>query len=133
LKDCDRADWRSSPDSDHLYDLTKRLQEEIAKDFADTLGMTTVVLRAGHVVDGREEVDPQGRPLRSIDYCRGGWVSRYDLASACLKALELRRAGYSMYHVIGSTEAYGPFDVAMTEQELGLTFESRFEEYRQEN
>lgn len=130
--DQDHSDWRSSPDSDHVYDLTKRLQEEIAKDFVDTFGMTTVVLRAGHIVDGHDNVDSKGRPLEILDYCKGGWVSKYDLANACIKALELEQTGYSMYHVIGSTEAYGPFDVAKTERELGLIFESRFEEYRQE-
>ena len=54
-------DWHSSPDEDHLYDLTKRLQEEIARDYCQTFAMNCVTLRAGHIVDGRHNVDPSGR------------------------------------------------------------------------
>jgi nucleoside-diphosphate-sugar epimerase len=124
------TDWKSSADEDHLYDLTKRLQEEIARDFCATFGMSAVVLRAGHIVDGRAEVDPQGRPLSALDYCRGGWICRYDLAKACLKALELGGTGYNAFHVIGAAAAHQHFDVDRTERELGLAFESRFEQYR---
>src|SRR5690242_1456625 len=46
------ADWTSASGEDHLYDLTKRIQEEIARDFCWTFGMDAVVLRAGHIVDG---------------------------------------------------------------------------------
>jgi len=123
------TDWKSSADQDHLYDLTKRLQEEIARDFCATFGMSAVVLRAGHIVDGRAEVDPQGKPLSTLDYCRGGWVCRYDLARACLKALELSWAGYHAFHVIGAAAARQHFNVARTERELGLAFESLFEQY----
>lgn len=123
------TDWKSSYDQDHLYDLTKRLQEEIAKDFCETHGMNIIVLRAGHIVDGRLEVDPNGRHLSTIDYCRGGWVCRYDLANACLKSLELSPSGYHAFHVIGDEKARAYFDIAKTERELGFTFETRFERY----
>lgn len=43
------TDWHSSPDDDHLYDLSKRLQEEIAQDFCQTFRMTCVALRAGQI------------------------------------------------------------------------------------
>ena len=56
-------DWRSSGKDDSLYDLTKRLQETIAKDYCETHGMTTIVLGAGHIVDGRSETDLKGRPF----------------------------------------------------------------------
>ena len=36
-----------------LYDLTKRLQEEMASDFSETYGLPVTILRAGHIVDGR--------------------------------------------------------------------------------
>jgi nucleoside-diphosphate-sugar epimerase len=60
---------------DHLYDLTKRLQEEIARDFCETYEMEAVVLRAGHVVDGIKGVDAKGTPLGELEYCRGGWAA----------------------------------------------------------
>jgi len=124
-----RHDWRSAPDDDHLYDITKRLQEEIAKDFCETYGMTAVSLRAGHIVDGRARVDPEGRPLAEVVYCRGGWVCRYDLARACIKALELESAGYTAFHVIGSAGAHKHFDIERTERDLGLVCAERFEQY----
>ncbi|MCI0711120.1 MAG: hypothetical protein L0154_13265 [Chloroflexi bacterium] len=40
-------DLPTSPDGDHLYDLTKRLQEQIGKDYAATFGMNVITLRAG--------------------------------------------------------------------------------------
>jgi uronate dehydrogenase len=123
------SDWKSSSGDDHLYDLTKRLQETIAMDFCDTFAMNAVVLRAGHIVDGRKQVDPRGRPLSEVDYCRGGWVCRYDLADTCLKALELRRPGYSTYSAIGSEQARKPFDIDRTERELGVSFKPRSEQY----
>ncbi|MDP9351332.1 MAG: NAD(P)-dependent oxidoreductase [Chloroflexota bacterium] len=123
------ADWRSAPGGDHLYDLTKRLQEEIAKDYAETFGMAVTTLRAGHIVDGRAEVDPVGRPLSEVTYCRGGWVDRYDLAKACVRALAFGEGGYRAYHVIGSTEAHERFDVERTERELSLEFTHRFGRY----
>lgn len=64
--------WRSAPDDDHLYDLTKRLQEETARDFGQTFGMTTIILRAGHLVDSHAGTDPRGRPLAELHYARGG-------------------------------------------------------------
>jgi uronate dehydrogenase len=124
------TDWHSSPGDDHLYDLTKRLQEVIARDFCETFGMNSVVLRAGHIVDGRSGVDPQGRPLASLQYCHGGWVCRYDLAQAYVKALTLVKPGFHAYHIIGSQAAYRNFDIERAEQELGLTFENRFEAYQ---
>lgn len=121
------VDWESSSSLDHLYDLTKRLQEEIAKDFSQTFGMQVVVLRTGHIVDGRKKVDAKGRPLASLDYCRGGWVCRYDLARACEKALELSSPGYSAFHIIGSKGANRYFDIDRTVRELNLNFEEQFE------
>ena len=123
------TDWKSATGEDHLYDLTKRLQEEIARDFCDTFQMSAVVLRAGHIVDGKKQVDPKGRPLSTLDYCRGGWVCRYDLATACVRALELRNPGYNAFHVIGAVEAEQHYDVERTRQELGMAFETRFEQY----
>jgi len=121
--------WKSSPNDDHLYDLTKRLQEEIAQDFCETFGMQSVVLRAGHIVDGQKQVDPKGRALTSLEYGRGGWVCRYDLAQACLRALEFSSKGYTMFHIVGAEQARQHFDIERTERELKLSFKTRFEQY----
>ncbi|NUM47671.1 MAG: NAD(P)-dependent oxidoreductase [Anaerolineales bacterium] len=123
------TDWQSSSDGDYLYDLTKRLQEEIARDFCQTFGMNSIVLRAGHIVDGRAEKDPKGSPLSEVVYCRGGWVCRYDLATACAQALHQTLPGYNAYHVIGAWQARDMFEVEKTEQALGFQFQTRFEAY----
>jgi nucleoside-diphosphate-sugar epimerase len=114
---------------EHLYDLTKRLQETIAHDYGTTYEMDVVTLRAGYIVDGRAGVDAHGRPLEELDYLRGGWVCRYDLADAVLRALELNLPGYHAYHVIGSHEARRRFEIERTERELGMTINERFEQY----
>jgi nucleoside-diphosphate-sugar epimerase len=124
-----RTDWRSSTDADHLYDLTKRLQEEIARDYSETFGMPVVVLRAGHIVDGKEGVDANGQPLREISYCRGGWVCRYDLARACVKAVELAMPGFTAFHVIGSVPARAHFDIDRTELELRMVCDQQFVDF----
>ena len=64
--------------------------------------MHCVALRAGHIVDGRRQIDPSGRPLAELDHCRGGWVCRGDLARAVVGAVEADAAGYSAYHVVGA-------------------------------
>lgn len=124
------SDWRSSNDDDHLYDLTKHLQEVIAQDFCETYSMNAVVLRAGHIVDGRKNKDSHGKSLEDIEYARGGWVCRYDLAGACLKAVEIAKTGFNMYYVIGAKRANEYFDVERTEKELELKFTARFEQYK---
>jgi nucleoside-diphosphate-sugar epimerase len=124
------SDWRSSHDVDHLYDLTKHLQEVIAQDFCETYLMNAVVLRAGHIVDGRKNRDAGGRSLEDVKYARGGWVCRYDLAAACLKAVEIAKPGFNKYYVIGAKDANEHFDVERAEKELGLKYTARFEQYK---
>jgi nucleoside-diphosphate-sugar epimerase len=112
---------------DHLYDVTKRLQEEIARDFCETYEMEVVVLRAGHVVDGIKGVDAKGTPLGELEYCRGGWLCRHDLAEACLKALSFDAEGYHAFHIIGSHESREHFDIERTEDKLGFRPRVTFE------
>ncbi len=123
-----RTGLPTSSGGDHLYDLTKRLQEEIARVFCETYAMNAVVLRAGHVVDGIEGVDANGTPLEDLEYCKGGWVCRHDLAEACLKALSFGAKGYHAFHIIGSREARDHFDTERTEDELGFRPRILFED-----
>lgn len=124
-----RRDQPSGAGRDFLYDLTKCLQEDIARQFCMTHGMTAVTLRAGNVVDGRTGVDRDGTPLSELQYCRGGWVCRHDLARAVLAALAWKGEGYEAFHVIGSWQARGRFDVDRTHSVLGVTPEVDFAEY----
>ena len=119
--------WYSDAGGDHVYDLTKRLQEEIAKDFSSTFGLQVLVLRAGHIVDGKSHRDSRGRPLEEVEYCRGGWLCRHDLAEACLRALESPATG--VLALIGSRSGRERFDSANAEKILGFGLEQDFVMY----
>lgn len=122
-------DLPTSAEGDHLYDLTKRLQEQIGKDYAATFGLDVITLRAGHIVDSDTQTDPQDRPLTEVDYCRGGWVCRYDLGQAVLKAIEFEAQGYHAFNIISDARAESRFDLATTENVLGMQFEADFSHY----
>lgn len=117
-----------SPDGDFLYDLTKVLQEDIARRYCETFAMTVIVLRLGHIVDGRTHRDPKGRDLAEVTYNRGGWVCRYDVADAVMKAL-IYDSGYDAFHVIGAYQAYDLFEIERTELLLGHTSKVDFSDY----
>jgi hypothetical protein len=91
--------------------------------------MTAVVLRAGHLVDSIQGVDAEGTPLAELACARGGWLCRYDLARACLRALRLQQTGYHAFHVIGSRAAWAHFDLARTERELGFRCAVTFDDW----
>jgi nucleoside-diphosphate-sugar epimerase len=123
------GDYPTSAGDDHLYDLTKTLQEFIAEDFCHTYQMNVITLRLGHIVDGRGEVDPQGRPLADLQYCRGGWVCRYDVAGAVNHALRFDQPGYHRFDIIGAIQARDRFDIVRTETELGFRCLVDFKDY----
>jgi nucleoside-diphosphate-sugar epimerase len=123
-------DWKSSEGEDHLYDLTKRLQECIAKDYSDTYGMNITVLRPGHIVDGKKYIDPEGRSLAELTYCRGGWVCRYDVAKVCEKALRIIDSKFNVFHVVGSYQAKKQFNIDRTEKLLNMRIECTFEDIK---
>lgn len=108
-----------SASDDFMYDMTKALQEDTAKYFCETFNMSVITLRAGHIIDGREGVDMRGRNLHDVHYARGGWVCRYDLAQAVVKALDYDVRGYDAFHIIGTRAARQHFDIEYTENVLG--------------
>jgi len=105
---------------DFAYDLTKRLQESMAQDFSRTYAMHILVLRLGHIVDGRTQTDLENGPLSELSYCRGGWVCRYDVARAFLKAVETDFSGYHLIDIIGSHQAAHRFDLSAAKELIGF-------------
>ena len=99
----------------------------IAADLAATYGIPTTVLRAGHIVDARQWSDPKGRSLEDLEYCRGGWVCRHDLARACLHAVPHPPPKLRLFHIVGASPGYESFRVREAEEALGFRIESRFE------
>ena len=91
--------------------------------------MTSVALRAGHIVDGRVGVDPNNHPLEELAYCKRGWICRYDLAQACRFALQAEAHGFVTLPVVGSRRGYERFGVEETERFLGFSIERDFASY----
>jgi nucleoside-diphosphate-sugar epimerase len=98
--------WKSHSSEDHTYDLTKRLQEEIARDYYETFGVPTIILRMGHIVDENNMIDP--------NYCVGGWVEQSDAVLACVLAANYTKTNFDIFNVIGSYQAHAPYDIKRT-------------------
>ncbi|MHB1949757.1 MAG: NAD-dependent epimerase/dehydratase family protein [Gammaproteobacteria bacterium] len=122
----DPLKWISHTDQDHLYDLTKRLQEEVARDYAETFNISTIVLRLGHIVNGATNSDLAGNPLKNLNYCLGGWVDCHDAASACVAALKLSDSNFEIFNIIGSYQKENVFNIKNTIQKLGWEPKYRF-------
>jgi len=114
---------------DFIYDFTKSLQEVIAHQYNQVFGIPVVALRAGHIVDGRAQVDPKQRPLATLQYGRGYWICRYDLAAAVLKASAYSQPDYEHFDIIGAEAARQDFDIQRTEDVLQHRNEVSFAAY----
>lgn len=119
--------WKSDAGNDHTYDLTKRLQEEIARDYAETFNIPTIILRLGHVVDGKNGTDLKGMPLNKLNYCLGGWVDKQDVASASFLAAMYNSSNFEIFNIIGSKQIEDPFDIKRTIDKLGWRSYYNFE------
>ena len=105
-----------------IYDLTKRLQESIAEWFVRLHDLEIIVLRLGDVVDlelGRTKRDAANW---KASLARDGWLHRYDVGEACLRALAIEHRGYDVFHLVGAPAAKKKFDVARAESVLGVQF-----------
>lgn len=123
--------WKSHSREDHAYDLTKRLQEEIAKDYSETFNLSTIILRLGHIVDGKNGVDLEGNSLKNLKYCLGGWVDYHDVVSACLLASKYKGSNFEIFNVIGSHQKEDPFDTNRTIEKLRWKPVYSFREYKE--
>jgi nucleoside-diphosphate-sugar epimerase len=121
---------QSSADADHVYDLSKTLQEVIANDY-HSHGLSAICLRIGHVVRGQEQTTLDSQtPLSELDYCRGGWVAIEDLVEACTKVLEYDpKSEFRILSFIGSRMARQRFMDLDLENELDMVIRYEFAEY----
>jgi nucleoside-diphosphate-sugar epimerase len=113
-----------------LYAVSKRLQEEMCRQFHEAFAMSIVVLRPDYIVDSRiglgrhrEKLGKGGSP------CRNGWVCRHDLAQACRLAAECEGLGFDIFHIVGTPEADQTCNVARSRQILGLEYAGDLEQY----
>jgi nucleoside-diphosphate-sugar epimerase len=119
----------TASDNDHLYDLTKILQEVVAADFQHH-GLPVCCMRLGHVVRGLAQTNLKGREaLRQVSYCRGGWVALEDVAVACYQVLQIEALAAGPLNLVGASPGYEAFRVDETERMLGVKLQYRFSEY----
>jgi nucleoside-diphosphate-sugar epimerase len=118
----------TAPGADHVYDLSKALQEEMARDF-HAHGLPALCLRFGHIVRGKEESDLRhATSLKDERYCRGGWVALEDVVESCIAALQMAPATekFEVLNIVGARGARQRFQVAGAEHRLGISLRYDF-------
>jgi len=115
----------------HLYGVTKRLQEEMCRQFHEAWGASIVVLRPEMIVDGRLGI-LRTRDRIGVDRCRtaSGWVCRHDLAEACRLALESTTIDFDVLHIVGTPESDATCNAARAREILGFMPKADLEQYR---
>ena len=122
---------RTADGGDHVYDLSKAVQELIARDF-HIHGTPAMCLRLGHVVWGAREVNLSvPTPLADFAYCRGGWVALEDVVTACAHALQTSpdRDQFEILNIVGASASAKRFDTHRAETRLGFRFVYNFANY----
>ena len=109
-----------------IYDLIKRLQEEECRWFVRCHGLNIMVLRLGNVVDVNLGRLRPGEARWNTVMAGDGWVHRYDVGQACVRALEVEHKGWDVFHLISSPLAKRRFDTARAESVLGINFTTDF-------
>ena len=112
------ADERSVEGS--LYGITKRLQEEVCRQYFDAYGVRTIILRPCGIGDSRLGINRDGTPALGL-----GAVCRYDLAEACHLALE-STIDFDIFHMASHPEADKYCNVARSRDLLGLEYQGFF-------
>jgi len=102
-----------------LYAVTKRLQEEMCRQFHDAFGMSIVVLRPCSIVDSRLGIGKNREPLKEQGV---GSVCRHDLAEACRLAVEVEEIGLEVLHTAGLPEADEFCNADRGREVLGLVY-----------
>ena len=105
-----------------LYGITKRLQEEVCRQYHDAHGLRIIVLRPCSIGDSRLGI------YRDFSPGRGGvgWVCRHDLAEACHLALENDTIDFDIMHTASHPDADKYCNVARSREILGLEYKGHF-------
>lgn len=105
-----------------LYGITKRLQEEVCRQYHDAYGLRIIVLRPCSIGDSRRRIYRDGTPARG----GLGWVCRHDLAQACHLALENESIDFDIMHMASHPDADQYCNVARSRELLGLEYRGHF-------
>ena len=114
-----------------VYDLTKALQEVLARDF-HAHGLPVICIRLGHIVHGKDEMTlDRSKALSEENYCRGGWVALEDVADACASALTIEPSdeAFEILNIVGAAGARARFQVGQAEERLGIKLQYDFAAY----
>ena len=105
-----------------LYGITKRLQEEMCRQFHDAWGVRIIIFRPCSIGDSRLGISRDGAAAR------GGvsWVCRHDLAEACHLALQSNAIDFDIMHTASHPEADRHCNVARSRDVLGLVYRGHF-------
>lgn len=106
----------------NLYGISKRLQEEMCRQFHDAHGVRIIIFRPCSIGDSRLGISRDGTPAS------GGisWVCRHDLATACHLALENDTIDFDIMHTASHPEADQHCNVARSRELLGLEYKGFF-------
>jgi nucleoside-diphosphate-sugar epimerase len=104
-----------------LYAVTKRLQEEMCRQFYDAFGLSQVVFRPCTIIDSQLAMGKGGRKLAPGTW-NVDWVCRHDIGQACRAAIEKEGIDFEILHVAGSPEAEVHCNVARTRELLNIDF-----------
>ena len=105
-----------------LYGITKRLQEEVCRQYHDAHGLRIIVLRPCSIGDSRLGISRDGSPARGGI----GWVCRHDLAEACHLALENESIDFDIMHTASHPGADQYCNVARSRELVGLQYKGHF-------
>lgn len=105
-----------------LYGITKRLQEEVCRQYHDAYGLPIIIFRPCGIGDSRLGIYRDGSPARG----GLGWICRHDLAQACHLALENDSIAFDIMHTASHPEADKHCNVARSRELLGLVYAGHF-------
>ena len=105
------------------YDLSKLLQEELARNYHEQHNLSIACIRPWGIIDSDKMVTTDGHPVNGYYY---GTIDRRDVASALKCALEAPDIGYDCFYIFATSGGYKKGDVARTEKLLGWEPAYRF-------
>jgi len=113
-----------------LYAVTKRLQEEMCRQYHDAFELPIIVLRPCSIVDSKLGIDKSRNKLGREGVQRNiSWVCRHDLAEACRLSAENRDIGFEILHTVGTLEAEATCNVRKSRELLGLKYRGDLDQY----
>ena len=112
-----------------LYAVSKRLQEEMCRQFHEAFDLSIAVLRPCSIIDSRLNLAKGGGNLEPGSW-NTGMVCRHDLAEACRLAIEKDELGFEVLHMAGATEADEFCNTQRAREVLGFEFKGDLDQYR---